>query len=119
MAENKTKSKGMAIASMVCGICGLVFCWWPFVSWLAFIAAVLGIIFGAIALSKIKKGEADGKGMAIAGIVCGSVSIVGGVIVLVIAITAASAILNAAGNALDDYKSNIDTSDYDWSWLED
>ncbi|MBQ6510486.1 DUF4190 domain-containing protein [Candidatus Saccharibacteria bacterium] len=133
MAETKPKSKGLAIAAMCCGIGGLVLCWIPILSWLAFIADILGIVFGAVALSKIKKGEADGKGMAVTGIVCGAVGIVGGVVVLVIAAIAAATILNAAGSAInaagsaassvvDDYNSSsysTNYDDYDWSWLDE
>lgn len=117
MAEDKKpKSKGLAIASMVCGICGLVFCW---TSWFAFILDVCAIVFGIVALVKIKKGEADGKGMAIAGIVCGGCSVVAATIIMIIVLSAVGAVVNGVNNALTDYKSNLDTSDYDWSWLDE
>lgn len=62
------ESKGMAIASMVCGIVSIVICCCEYVSIpLGIIAVVLGVL-------SIKKGE-GGRGMAIAGIVCGGVSL--------------------------------------------
>lgn len=54
---------GLAIASMVCGICGCVYA----------ITGIVGIVLGFVALHKIKKsGQSSGKGFAIAGIVTGT-----------------------------------------------
>jgi hypothetical protein len=56
---------GQAVASMVLGICSVVFCWWG----LATIAmATLAVVFGARQLHR--------SGMAVAGIACGSVGAV-------------------------------------------
>ena len=54
---------------MICGILGL---------FIPFLFSFLGIIFGGIGISKIKKnpGEFKGKGMAITGLVTGIVGIV-------------------------------------------
>ena len=54
-------TNGMSIAALVCGICGF----------LCGIPAVLGIIFGFVGLSQAKRTGQRGRGMAIAGIVCG------------------------------------------------
>lgn len=51
----------MAIASLVCSLVG-VFCG---------LTAILGIIFGGIALSQTKHNARPGRGMAIAGLVIG------------------------------------------------
>jgi len=60
---------GLAIASLVCGI--LAF----FV--LGIVLGILAIIFGGVALSKIRKNpEVSGRGMAIAGLVLGIVATV-------------------------------------------
>lgn len=71
--NQETKYKGFAIASMVCGIVGIVFfC----VFYLSMILAVLAIIFGALVLNDNKKnGTNTGRGMAIAGLVLGIVTI--------------------------------------------
>ena len=68
---------GLAIASMVLGICGVVFgcCFY----WLAFILGVIGLILGAVALAK----KTRGRGMAIAGLVLSIITIAFGVIGLV------------------------------------
>jgi uncharacterized protein DUF4190 len=59
------KSNGMAIASMVLGICGLCI---P-------LCSIIALILGAVALSQISKTGQDGKGMAIAGLVLGIIGV--------------------------------------------
>lgn len=63
-------TNGMAIASLVCSLLG----------WLCGIGPILGIIFGVLALNKIKQTGEGGRGLAIAGIAIGAVLIVFGVI---------------------------------------
>ena len=79
---------GLAVASMVLGIVSLVFCWCWYVGG---VCALVGLPLGAVALSKISKGEADPrpKGMAVAGIVCSIISIA---LIIVIVIAFASAV---------------------------
>jgi hypothetical protein len=59
--------KGLAVTSMVLGICSLVI---PFVG---IITGVLAIVFGGVS----RNHNEGGRGMAIAGIVCGIVALVG------------------------------------------
>lgn len=73
---------------MVLGILGLVLCWLPFVGWLC---ALIGIILGALGMGKAKKVGGAGKGMAIAGLICGILGLLVGVILFVLATMAASA----------------------------
>ncbi len=63
-------TNGMAIASLVCSLLG----------WLCGVGPILGIIFGVLALNKIKETGQGGRGLAIAGIAIGAVLIVFGVI---------------------------------------
>src|SRR5204862_6436328 len=60
-------SNGFCVASLVLGIIGLpAFC--------TGITPILAIVFGIIGLSQVNKaGGSGGKGMAIAGMVCGAV----------------------------------------------
>ena len=58
--------KGLAIASMVVGICSVVFTWVPP---LAIVLGALALIFGIVSVAK----KMGGKGMAVAGIVTGAV----------------------------------------------
>jgi Domain of unknown function (DUF4190) len=71
------RTNGLAIAAMVCGICGFVY----------LVPAVLGIIFGIIALRQVNRDRNDGRGMAIAGIVTGSLWLIGFVVLIVAIIT--------------------------------
>lgn len=66
----------MAIASMVLGICSVVFCWIPLFDFAAFIAGLLGVIFAPMAQRALASGKqvSGGKGVATAGLV---LSIVG------------------------------------------
>lgn len=68
-------NSGLSIASLVCGILTLLTC---------IITGIPAIICGHMALSKIKKsgGAVGGKGMAIAGLVMGYLSLVFGIFVI-------------------------------------
>jgi hypothetical protein len=79
--NTQPETAGGAIPSMVCGIVGIVTCCLPVVP------IVLGII--AIVLSvkvnrriKESQGALGGKGMAVAGLVCGIIAIVFGLFYL-------------------------------------
>ena len=91
------KPKGLSIAGMVLGIIGLIFslatCTWIF----GIILCVIGLILSGVALNNCKQGKADGKGMAIAGLVT---SIVGIVWVLIFFIFI-GAVASAAGSAIE------------------
>lgn len=73
--------KGKAIASMVLGICAVVFgcCIW---AWLGLILGVIAIALGAIVL----KNKEAGRGFAIAGLVCGIVGAAFGLLGIIIAL---------------------------------
>lgn len=67
----------MSIASLVLGIAGIPLCCF-------FVPSILAVVFGAIGLNQIKANPAQrGRGMAIAGIVLGSVVVVLMVVALV------------------------------------
>lgn len=55
------RTNGFSIAALVCGLCGFVY----------FVPAILGIIFGLIAIRQTRRDGTDGVGMAIAGLVTG------------------------------------------------
>ncbi|WP_078501625.1 DUF4190 domain-containing protein [Paenibacillus selenitireducens] len=61
----KTNSK--SIAALVLGILAVV------VPYLGFIIGIIAIVFSRIASNEIKRTGEDGKGMAVAGLVCGIV----------------------------------------------
>ena len=80
------KTSGLAIASLVCGIFGLLF-----------LPAILGLIFGIMAISRINSsnGAMSGKGLAIGGLVLSGVTMVASGVVLLLA----SMLLPALGKA--------------------
>lgn len=81
------KSAGLAIASMVLGIVALVLsCCVPY---LPIVLSLLAVILGGVSLAK----KMGGKGMAIAGLVCGIIGLVPAVIVVV----SGAAILSSLG----------------------
>jgi len=72
------KNNGLAVASMVLGIVGLLLCF-------LWIPSILAVIFGGIALNQISKNpQQGGKGMAIAGLTLGIIG-VGTIVVLLAA----------------------------------
>ena len=60
----------MAIASLVLGICSLVFLFIPFVGWIGVILGIVGIVLGVLGRKDPEK-----KGMATAGMVCSIVAV--------------------------------------------
>jgi hypothetical protein len=82
------RNNGLAIASLVCACAGFVF----------FVPAVLGVIFGFIARSKIRQsgGTQGGDGLALAGILVGFAWI--GLFVILVIVNAANS--NSSGVVL-------------------
>jgi hypothetical protein len=62
-----TDRKGLAIASLVLGVAGILFCCFV---WVGALLGILAIVFGAMSL------KSSMRGMAIAGIICGAAGIV-------------------------------------------
>jgi Domain of unknown function (DUF4190) len=63
---DKRTNSGMAIASFVCSLVGVIPCFWA-----VQIMGLLGTIFGFIGLKQTKRGQRGGRGLAIAGVVIG------------------------------------------------
>ena len=71
-------TNGLAIASLVCSLIGWVVC--------PFVAEIVGVILGFVALGQIKQTGEGGRGLAFAGIIIGGIAIALGVLVLILAI---------------------------------
>jgi hypothetical protein len=70
---------GFAIASLACGVMGLVCCC------VGPLGSIMAIVFGYIAKGQMKRsGDMDGSGMATAGIILGIIGVVLGVVGAVI-----------------------------------
>ena len=78
------EGNGLAVASMVLGILALFLCW---IWFLAGVLGLLAIIFGAIGIGKANR-VGTGKGMAIAGIVCGVLGMLLAVVVIFVVMRA-------------------------------
>jgi len=84
LAPGQSPSNGLAITSMVLGILSLVFnsCCSLLCCFFTLLGAALGIaaiITGFIALNKVKDGTGGGRGMAMAGLICGIVALLMGI----------------------------------------
>lgn len=81
---------GLAVASLVLGVFAICTVWIPFVGLIAWILAPLGLILGLVAL---RRPAGPGRGVAIAGIVCSSIGLLGciGWIVLIGAVASVGA----------------------------
>ncbi len=75
--RRRDESSGMAVASLVLGIVGLVTLCIPYVNFLGLICAILGLIFGINSM-----GHPNGGGMAIAGLVLSIITLVIWVVVI-------------------------------------
>lgn len=71
---------GFAIASMVCGIVSILCCC---TGYFGLLLSIVAVVLGIVALVK----KYDGKGMAIAGIICGSIGLI--IVLILIAMGAA------------------------------
>ncbi|MFE0086615.1 DUF4190 domain-containing protein [Streptomyces sp. NPDC058992] len=67
---------GLGTAALILGIIGVLSGLIPLFFWLAGILGLIGLILGLSAKGRVKRGEATNKGVAVAGIVLGLVSLV-------------------------------------------
>lgn len=104
--EPKKDRKGFCIASMVLGIIALVlFCVW----YLSIPCAILAIIFGVLGI------KSKGKGMAIAGLVTGSIGLVVSVLIIVFLVIVGVAMGISDSLDWDDtYNNSRHYRNYDW-----
>ena len=93
-AKTSEPAKGMAIASMVCGICSLVLFFIPFAN---IVLAIVAVALGHIHLSNMKKfpDMYDGRGMAVAGLATGYVFLGFPILGFIILLATGSAILGS------------------------
>ncbi|MDR2105919.1 MAG: DUF2510 domain-containing protein [Coriobacteriales bacterium] len=70
-ASQDTDRKGLAVASLVLGIVGILSCC---LGWVGLIPGAIAVVLGILSVKSSK------KGMAIAGIICGAVAVVLGIL---------------------------------------
>jgi hypothetical protein len=83
----KSGTNGMAIAAMICGICGFA----------CLVPGLVGIVLGIVSLPQIKRNGQSGRGMAITGIVMGALWIV--VFLVLVAVGHHNAQISGPGGA--------------------
>lgn len=82
------KSQTNAILALVLSLIGFATCG---------VTAIVGVIFGHIAMGRIKRGEEDGRGMALAGVIIGYVVIAGWILYAAVILIAIIAAANQSG----------------------
>ena len=71
--QQVARTSGLGVASMILGILGLIFVWVPV---LGLLFALLAVIFGGVSLSQTGKDPTlQGRGMAVAGTICGVITL--------------------------------------------
>ena len=96
---DNSESKALAIASMVVGIASVVVC--CCISYVGLAAGIVAIVLGVISI----KQQRAGKGMAIAGIVLGAVTIVVVIVCLILYYSGAVDSMNEWAEYLQQYES--------------
>lgn len=89
MAPVLAPANGLGTTGMVLGIVGAALCLVPVVG---FVLGLLATVFGGVGLGKANRGEATNKGMAVAGLVLGIITMA--VWPVLIAIAAAGAAIS-------------------------
>lgn len=97
--QGQKQGNPMAIAGLVCGIIGLAFCWAGWFALASLVLSIIGIVCGAKGMEAAKRTN-SGKGLAVAGLVCGIV----GVSFALVAVTCAIACYGAA-NYVNSFRS--------------
>ena len=69
---SQSARNGMGTAALVLGIVGVVLSWTVY---LGVVAGILAIVFGAIGLGRVRRGEATNRGAAKAGLILGIVAV--------------------------------------------
>lgn len=92
-----TPRNGMGTAALVLGIVAILFAFIPFVGFVSYPLAILGIIFGLLGLSRVGKKVATNRGVTLTGLI---LSVIGLVLVIVSTVLYVSAI-NVGVQSLD------------------
>ncbi len=94
--QQPRRSSGLAIAALVCGVLALLSSWTVIGG---ILLGIVAVVLGFVALSKIKRGLAAGRGMAITGIVTG---VLGAVLAIALIAVGVSLLNSDSGQRLQD-----------------
>ena len=98
--RNPNDGRGLSIAALVLGICGVVLCWIGGLNIVILVLGILGIVFGVIGRKKSVAAYGKASGLATAGLVLGII----GTAICGIGVLACAACIGevaACGSALD------------------
>ncbi|HLL88961.1 MAG TPA: GYF domain-containing protein [Tepidisphaeraceae bacterium] len=91
------KPQTMAITSLCLGIGSFVLCAVPYLNLLTWAGAVCAILFGVVARNRVARGEEEGGGMALTGIILGVTHLLLIVVAVIILIIFGVAIARSGG----------------------
>jgi hypothetical protein len=102
------RNNGLAVAALVLGILGVVF---ACCDGIGAIFGILSLIFGIISMKQLKKssGVEKGQGMALAGIIMGSISIIIGAIFIAYLIANRGQIADMLQQFMQSYQSSLNS----------
>lgn len=81
-AEPAGRINGVAVASLVCGLAQFLL--WFFLLVPGFVAALLGLVLGVVALGQVRRSGEAGRGLALTGILLGGLGVLAGVVVAIL-----------------------------------
>jgi len=79
-----TPKNGLGVTSLVLAIVGLLACVFVVTGWVGVIFGLVAVILGFIGRGRVKRGQANNGGVAMAGIILGFLAILAGIAVTVI-----------------------------------
>ncbi|MBD0709965.1 MULTISPECIES: DUF4190 domain-containing protein [unclassified Streptomyces] len=93
---------GLGTAALILGVIGTLAGLIPLFFWLAGILGVIALILGLVGRGRVKRGEADNKGVTLTGAILGLVALILSVVGLVVIVTAVDDVVNDAVKAAKD-----------------
>lgn len=102
--QGNSEPKGLYIASLILGICAIIFGWIPIFGQ---ILAIVALIIGIVAILKMKKCNSK-NGMAIAGLVTSIIGFILGIIITAIIVLTGAVIYDKASEVIEENDLNMD-----------
>ena len=90
---NVTSGGLLAVAALVCGVLGILFFWCGFIG---LPLGIAGLVLGFLAMGKVKQGTGGGRGLALAGAICGGVAVVLSIVWIVVIFASGNADFSSA-----------------------
>ncbi|MEV7567776.1 DUF4190 domain-containing protein [Streptomyces tanashiensis] len=101
-AAPQVMRNGLGTAALILGIIGTLSGLIPLFFWLAGILGLIALILGLVGKGRVKRGEANNKGVALTGAILGLASLVLSVVGLVITVTAVSDAVDELDKSIKD-----------------